>query len=212
MKQILHTCHLEGTTTEEKKIIDFLSPVLSCYPVNYTFEDDSIHLDAKMYPERHVQAFIILNKCLAAANYWCIQALPLQRSWIYWHVPMVTQIPVHHILKDEYAPVTDKWLAKTAKKQAVSNDEPAVSAEQGRFTDEEYWAKVVDLKLRVFKDHPSQQVQAVQQAQSVQQPAYLMVQQAQSAVQQPSYLMVQPLQLSVQPLQSSVQTVQSLVE
>ncbi|KAJ2503475.1 hypothetical protein GGH96_000265 [Coemansia sp. RSA 1972] len=141
-------------TTVEKETIDFLSPVLSCYPSDYAFEDDSIHLDAKMHPERHLQAFIMLNKCLAAADYRCIQALPLQRSWIYRHVPMDTMILVRHILKDEYAPVTDKQLAKTAKKQAVSNDEPAVSAKQVRFTDEEYWAKVVDLKLRVFKDHP----------------------------------------------------------
>ncbi|KAJ2500854.1 hypothetical protein GGH96_002375 [Coemansia sp. RSA 1972] len=68
---------------------------------------------------------------------------------------MDTMILVRHILKDEYAPVTDKQSVTTAKKQATSNDEPAVSTiEQVRFTDEEYWAKVVDLKLRVFKDHP----------------------------------------------------------
>ncbi|KAJ2496720.1 hypothetical protein GGH96_005642 [Coemansia sp. RSA 1972] len=46
---------------------------------------------------------------------------------------MDTIILVHHILKDEYAPATDKQSATTTKKQAVSNDEPA---------------------LRVFKDHP----------------------------------------------------------
>ncbi|KAJ2501790.1 hypothetical protein GGH96_001659 [Coemansia sp. RSA 1972] len=153
-KQILRTRHPQGMTTVEKEIIDFLSPVLSCYPANYTFEDDSIHLDAKMNPERHLMAFVTLNKCLAAAGHRCIQALPLQRSWIHRHVPMDTTILVRHILQDEYAPVTDKRPAKTAKKQAVSNDEPAAPAEQVRFTDEEYWAKVVDLKLRVFKDHP----------------------------------------------------------
>ncbi|KAJ2499835.1 hypothetical protein GGH96_003178 [Coemansia sp. RSA 1972] len=125
-KQILHTRHPQGKTAVEKEIIDFLSPVLSCYPVKYAFEDDSIHLDAKMHPERHVQAFIMLNKCLAAADYRCIQALPLQRSWIHRHVPLDTQILAQQILKETYSPGTD----------------------------EEYWAKVVDLKLRVFKDHP----------------------------------------------------------
>ncbi|KAJ2501618.1 hypothetical protein GGH96_001822 [Coemansia sp. RSA 1972] len=153
-KQILHTRHPQGLTTVEKEIIDFLSPVLSCYPANYTFEDDSIHLDAKMHPERHLMAFVTLNKCLAAAGHRCIQALPLQRSWIYRHVPIDTQILVQQILKEPYLPVTDKQSATTIKKQAISNDEPAVSAKQVRFTDEEYWAKVVDLKLRVFKDHP----------------------------------------------------------
>ncbi|KAJ2130832.1 hypothetical protein IW136_005457, partial [Coemansia sp. RSA 678] len=46
--------------------------------------------------------------------------------------------------------------------QAVSNDEQAMSDdeqaesndEQAPSTDEEYWAEVVDLNLRVFKDHP----------------------------------------------------------
>ncbi|KAJ2476696.1 hypothetical protein IWW56_004774 [Coemansia sp. RSA 2131] len=152
-KQILCTRHPVGTTAEEDRIIAFLSPVLGCYPANYTFEDDSIYIDINMHPDRHIKAFIMLNKCLAAADYQCIQALPLQRSWVYGHVPMDTQILVHHILCKEYKPVTDKWPATTAKKPAMSDDEPDVPAEQVLFTDEEYWAKVVNLQLRVFKDH-----------------------------------------------------------
>ncbi|KAJ2472055.1 hypothetical protein IWW56_006217 [Coemansia sp. RSA 2131] len=153
-KQILRTCHPVSTTAEEDRIITFLSPVLGCYPANYTFEDDSIYLDINMHPERHIKAFIMLNKCLANADYQCIQALPLQSSWVYGHVPMDTQILVHHILKEQYKPVTDKRPAVSTKKPAASDDKSAASTvEQVRFTDEEYWAKVVDLKLRVFKDH-----------------------------------------------------------
>ncbi|KAJ1854393.1 hypothetical protein GGH12_004550 [Coemansia sp. RSA 1822] len=96
----------------------------------------------------------MLNKCLANADYRCIQELPLQSSWVYGHVPMDTQILVHHILKEQYKPVTDKRPAVSTKKPAASDDKSAASTvEQVRFTDEEYWAKVVDLKLRVFKDH-----------------------------------------------------------
>ncbi|KAJ2481662.1 hypothetical protein IWW56_001572 [Coemansia sp. RSA 2131] len=125
-KQILHTRHPKGTTDVEKDIVNFLSPVLSCYPTDYAFEDDSIYLDAELHPERHLMAFITLNKCLAAAEYRCIQSLPLQRSWIHRHVPLDTRILAQQILKDTYSPGSD----------------------------EEYWAKVIDLKLRVFKDHP----------------------------------------------------------
>ncbi|KAJ2495601.1 hypothetical protein GGH96_006333, partial [Coemansia sp. RSA 1972] len=125
-KQILRTRHPKGTTDVEKDIINFLSPVLSCYPTDYAFEDDSIYLDAELHPERHLMAFITLNKCLAAAEYRCIQSLPLQRSWIHRHVPLDTRILAQQILKDTYSPGSD----------------------------EEYWAKVIDLKLRVFKDHP----------------------------------------------------------
>ncbi|KAJ2472357.1 hypothetical protein IWW56_006162, partial [Coemansia sp. RSA 2131] len=71
-----------------------------------------------MHLERHIKAFIMLNKCLAAADHRCIQALPLQQSWVYGHAPMDTQILVHHILKERYSPVTDKWLAVSTKKQA----------------------------------------------------------------------------------------------
>ncbi|KAJ2474768.1 hypothetical protein IWW56_005723 [Coemansia sp. RSA 2131] len=67
---------------------------------------------------------------------------------------MDTQILVHHILKEWYSPVTDKQPAVSSKKQAMSDDKSAASTiKQVQFTDEEYWAKVVDLKLRVFKDH-----------------------------------------------------------
>ncbi|KAJ2661865.1 hypothetical protein IW148_003232 [Coemansia sp. RSA 1199] len=125
-KQILHTRHPKGTTDVEKDIVNFLSLVLSCYPTDYAFEDDSIYLDAELHPERHLMAFITLNKCLAAAEYRCIQSLPLQRSWIHRHVPLDTRILAQQILKDTYSPGSD----------------------------EEYWAKVIDLKLRVFKDHP----------------------------------------------------------
>ncbi|KAJ2502255.1 hypothetical protein GGH96_001190 [Coemansia sp. RSA 1972] len=79
-----------------------------------------------MHPERHLMAFVTLNKCLVAAKYQCIQALPLQHSWIHRHVPLDTVILAQQILKEKYSPGTD----------------------------EEYWAKVIDLKLRVFKDHP----------------------------------------------------------
>ncbi|KAJ2666734.1 hypothetical protein IW148_000724 [Coemansia sp. RSA 1199] len=107
-----------------------------------------------MYPDRHIKAFIMLNKCLVNADYQCIQALLQQRSWVYGHMPMVTQILVHHILKEPYSPVMDKQPAVSTKKPAAFDDEPAVSVvEQYRFTDEEYWAKVVNLQLRVFKDY-----------------------------------------------------------
>ncbi|KAJ2214407.1 hypothetical protein IW143_003706, partial [Coemansia sp. RSA 520] len=162
VKQILRTRHPVGTTAEEKKIVAFLSPVLGAYPVDYTFEDDSLYLDVKMHPDRHVKAFIMLNQCLAAADHRCIQSLPLQHSWVYGHAPMDTIILVHHVLKRSYSPVTAKKPKKTTKKQAVSDDEQAMSDnkqaksndEQAPSTDEEYWAEVVDLNLRVFKDHP----------------------------------------------------------
>ncbi|KAJ2646060.1 hypothetical protein IW137_001628 [Coemansia sp. RSA 1287] len=162
VKQILRTRHPVGTTAEEKKIVAFLSPVLGAYPVDYSFEDDSLYLDVKMHPDRHVKAFIMLNQCLAAADHQCIQSLPLQHSWVYGHAPMDTIILVHHVLKRPYSPVTAKKPKKTTKKQAVSDDEQAMSDnkqaksndEQAPSTDEEYWAEVVDLNLRVFKDHP----------------------------------------------------------
>ncbi|KAJ2532360.1 hypothetical protein GGH20_001158 [Coemansia sp. RSA 1937] len=161
-KQILRTRHPVGTTAEEKKIVAFLSPVLGAYPVDYTFEDDSLYLDVKMHPDRHVKAFIMLNQCLAAADHQCIQSLLLQHSWVYGHAPMDTIILVNHILKRSYSPVTAKNPKKTTNKQAVSDDEQAMSDneqaksndEQAPSTDEEYWAEVVDLNLRVFKDHP----------------------------------------------------------
>ncbi|KAJ2209030.1 hypothetical protein IW145_000296, partial [Coemansia sp. RSA 521] len=161
-KQILRTRHPVGTTAEEKKIVAFLSPILGAYPVDYTFEDDSLYLDVKMHPDRHVKAFIMLNQCLAAADHRCIQSLPLQHSWVYGHAPMNTIILVNHILKRSYSLVTAKNPKKTTNKQAVSDDEQAMSDneqaksndEQAPSTDEEYWAEVVDLNLRVFKDHP----------------------------------------------------------
>ncbi|KAJ2666694.1 hypothetical protein IW148_000684 [Coemansia sp. RSA 1199] len=70
-------------------------------------------------------------------DYWCIQALLLLWSWVYGHVPMDTQILVHHILKKPYKLATDKRPAattkkpkETTKKQATSNNEPAAPADK----------------------------------------------------------------------------------
>ncbi|KAJ2123312.1 hypothetical protein IW147_002682 [Coemansia sp. RSA 720] len=140
-KQVLCSRWPVATTDKEREIIDFLSPVLKCYPVRHGFKEDSIYLDSKTSPEKHIKAFIMLNKCLVAGGYSCIQALPLRRSWVYAHVPINTVILANHIFKEPYRPVTDK--------------QPAVSAGKPiRYTQEGYWERVVDLKMRSFKDHP----------------------------------------------------------
>ncbi|KAJ2502405.1 hypothetical protein GGH96_001068, partial [Coemansia sp. RSA 1972] len=123
----------------------------------------------------HVKAFIMLNRCLVAGGYSCIQALPLRRTWVYAHVPINTQILANHIF-EEYRPVIDEKQAvlpgepvalsgesvTSSVEPATSSIEPATPAvEPGkpkkpkptRYTEEEYWSRVVDLKLKSFKDH-----------------------------------------------------------
>ncbi|KAJ2264390.1 hypothetical protein GGH14_006971, partial [Coemansia sp. RSA 370] len=124
----------------------------------------------------------MLNRCLVAEGYRCIQALPLRRSWVYAHVPINTMILANHIFEEKYSPMTDKQPAvlpdkpvALADKQAVASDEPGTPADKPdvssdepavlagkprklkkppqRYTEEEYWNRVVDLKMRSFKDH-----------------------------------------------------------
>ncbi|KAJ2480178.1 hypothetical protein IWW56_002600 [Coemansia sp. RSA 2131] len=139
-KQVLCCRWPVATTAEEQTIIDFVTPVLKCYPVGHEFKGDNIYWDSKTRPEKHLKSFIMLNRCLAAANYRCIQALPLRRSWVYAHVPLNTEILAQHIFEEEYIPVTDKLPATSAGKPK-------------RYTQEGYWEQVVDMKLKSFKDH-----------------------------------------------------------
>ncbi|KAJ2719480.1 hypothetical protein H4S00_003476 [Coemansia sp. D1744] len=167
-KEVLRSRRPVATTADEQTVISFLTPVLNCYPVGYEFKGDDIYWDCKASPENHVKAFIMLNRCLVAEGYRCIQALPLRRSWVYAHVPINTVILANHIFEEKYCPVTDKQPAVSpdkpaalADKPAVSSDEPGTPADKPRklkkppkrYTEEEYWARVVDLKLRSFKDH-----------------------------------------------------------
>ncbi|KAJ2502615.1 hypothetical protein GGH96_000901 [Coemansia sp. RSA 1972] len=46
----------------------------------------------KVHPLQHLKAFVCLNAILAQKKMWCVQALPLRRSWIYAHVPLNTAI------------------------------------------------------------------------------------------------------------------------
>ncbi|KAJ2475165.1 hypothetical protein IWW56_005542 [Coemansia sp. RSA 2131] len=124
VKQVLCSRRPVATTAEEQTIIDFVTPVLKCYPVGHEFKGDNIYWDSKTRPEKHIKSFIMLNRCLVAANYRCIQALPLRRSWVYAHVPINTVILANHIFK-EYRPVMDKKLATSPDEPAVSPDEPA---------------------------------------------------------------------------------------
>ncbi|KAJ2502047.1 hypothetical protein GGH96_001447 [Coemansia sp. RSA 1972] len=148
VKEVMRYRRPVPTTDKEREIINFLSPVLGCYPVGYKFKGDNIYWDAKTSPEMHVKAFIMLNKCLVAGKYKCIQALPLRRTWVYVHVPINTQILANHIF-EEYRPVIDE-------KPAVLPGEPGKpkKPKPKRYTEEGYWGRVVDLKVKSFKDHP----------------------------------------------------------
>ncbi|KAJ2661029.1 hypothetical protein IW148_003553 [Coemansia sp. RSA 1199] len=183
-KQVLCSRWPVATTAEEQTIIDFVTPVLKCYPVGHEFKEDSIYLDSKTSPEKHIKAFIMLNQCLVAGGYSCIQALPLRRSWVYAHVPINTQILANHIFGEKYRPATDKQPATSPNELAVSPNEPAALPEEPaaspeepatspeepaapagkprktkkpkpkRYTQEGYWEQVVDMKMKSFKDHP----------------------------------------------------------
>ncbi|KAJ2120692.1 hypothetical protein IW147_004880 [Coemansia sp. RSA 720] len=169
-KQVLCSCRPVATTAEEQTIIDFVTPVLKCYPVGHEFKEDSIYLDCKTSPEKHIKAFIMLNKCLVAGGYSCIQALLLRRSWVYAHVPINTMILANHIFREKYRPATDKQPAVSPNESATSPNEPAAPTGKPavpaskprkpkkpkpiRYTQEGYWERVVDLKMKSFKDHP----------------------------------------------------------
>ncbi|KAJ2543088.1 hypothetical protein GGF49_002335 [Coemansia sp. RSA 1853] len=176
-KQVLCSRWPVATTAEEQTIIDFVTPVLKCYPVGHEFKGDNIYWDSKTRPEKHIKSFIMLNRCLVAANYRCIQALPLRRSWVYAHVPINTVILANHIFGEKYRPAMDKQPATSPNEPAALPEEPAVSPNEPatspnepaalpdeprktkkpkpkRYTQEGYWERVVDLKMKSFKDHP----------------------------------------------------------
>ncbi|KAJ2543710.1 hypothetical protein GGF49_001792 [Coemansia sp. RSA 1853] len=246
-KQVLCSRRPVATTAEEQTIIDFVTPVLKCYPVGHEFKGDNIYWDSKTRPEKHIKSFIMLNRCLVAGGYSCIQALPLRRSWVYAHVPINTQILANHIFKEEYRLVTDKLPAVSPDEPAVLPDEPAAlpnepAAPTGkpavpaskprkpkkpkpiRYTQEGYWERVVDMKMKSFKDHArhvftgfimtdgvsisviqqaQQEQPAAQRAQLAAQPVQLLYQQPAPSYQQlaPSFqqLTVQSLYLQAQP-------------
>ncbi|KAJ2471009.1 hypothetical protein IWW56_006422, partial [Coemansia sp. RSA 2131] len=65
-----------STTDIELAIISELEPVLRSYNVNYKFENDNIHYDAKANPAKHLKAFVWLNMIFAEWSMTCTQALP----------------------------------------------------------------------------------------------------------------------------------------
>ncbi|KAJ2502057.1 hypothetical protein GGH96_001458 [Coemansia sp. RSA 1972] len=143
-KEVMRYRRPVPTTEKEREIIDFLSPVLGCHPVGYKFKGDDIYWDAKTSPEMHVKAFIMLNKCLVAGKYKCIQALPLRRTWVYAHVPINTVILANHIFEEEYRPVIDKKpavlpgepVASSVESSASSGESSALPSEPAALPDE----------------------------------------------------------------------------
>ncbi|KAJ2480741.1 hypothetical protein IWW56_002254 [Coemansia sp. RSA 2131] len=145
----------------------------------------------------------MLNKCLANADHQCIQALLLQQSWVYGHAPMDMQILVHHILKEQYLPVTDTQPAVSTKKPAASNDK--VFKDHSRHTFNQFiltdgvslcvvcWTVEVTLAKKAAGEKRKHN-QLAQQAQQTQ-PVQLPVQQ----VQPPLQLVAQQMQLPTGP-------------
>ncbi|KAJ2495340.1 hypothetical protein GGH96_006407, partial [Coemansia sp. RSA 1972] len=85
LKESLSTGQPDGTSKQEEMIIGLLQPVLDCYSIDYEFAEQSIFYDMKVHPLQHLKAFVRLNAILARKKMWCVQALPLRRSWIYTH-------------------------------------------------------------------------------------------------------------------------------
>ncbi|KAJ2121702.1 hypothetical protein IW147_004019 [Coemansia sp. RSA 720] len=107
-KQVLCSRWPVATTAEEQTIIDFVTPVLKCYPVGHEFKGDNIYWDSKTRPEKHIK------------------------------------------------PAMDKQPATSPNEPAALPDEPRKTKKPKpkRYTQEGYWERVVDLKMKSFKDHP----------------------------------------------------------
>ncbi|KAJ2496002.1 hypothetical protein GGH96_006111 [Coemansia sp. RSA 1972] len=132
LKESLSIGQPDSTSKQEEMIIGLLQPVLDCYSVDYEFAEQSIFYDMKVHPLQHLKAFVHLNVILAQKKMWCVQALPLRRSWIYVHVPLNTAILVRCIFQEKYTSLPGG--KKTIQPHIIK-----------------YWGQVVDLKQDMFQ-------------------------------------------------------------
>ncbi|KAJ2498127.1 hypothetical protein GGH96_004547 [Coemansia sp. RSA 1972] len=93
---------------------------------------DSIFYDVKVHPLQHLKAFVQLNMILAREKMRFVQALPLQRSWVYSHVPLNTAILVRCIFDEPYT-------ATLGGKKTIKPDI------------RKHWGRAVDLEQDMFQ-------------------------------------------------------------
>ncbi|KAJ2495363.1 hypothetical protein GGH96_006403, partial [Coemansia sp. RSA 1972] len=138
LKESLGTGQPDSMSEQEEMIIGLLQPVLDCYSIGHKFQMDSIYYDAKVHPLQHLKAFVQLNMILAREKMRFVQALPLQHSWVYSHVPLNTAILVRCIFDEPYT-------ATPGGKKTIKPDI------------RKHWGRAVDLEQDMFRSQKGHQ-------------------------------------------------------
>jgi hypothetical protein len=79
-----------------------LTPILTSYPVRYTFEQNNIYYDAKANPHGHMMAFYHLVRLFEALTLPIFNCFPLCRTWIHGNATIDSKILCQNILERQW--------------------------------------------------------------------------------------------------------------